>query len=202
MNDKTWIDIENYRNFGSVFFMKFLPIYHIYFLSGLILMSFPACTHENNSGSDGISSSDIKENIITNPIIVMSNENRTTAKTRSDLLEKDNNDFALLTGNVITDIFDDHGWHSSTLYSDSARINEQSNNFEAFGNVSVISDSGLTLHTKCLNWDNTYKLITSNDSVMFTTKNQDTLYGIGFTSDMDLSHWKILEPTGVSGRNF
>ena len=40
----------------------------------------------------------------------------------------------------------------------------------------------------------------SNDSVEFTTKEKDTLYGVGFESDMDLSHWKILKPSGVTNR--
>ena len=45
-----------------------------------------------------------------------------------------------------------------------------------------------------------YKLVISNDSVQFTTLQNDTLYGIGFESDMDLTHWKIIQPTGVTGR--
>ena len=39
------------------------------------------------------------------------------------------------------------------------------------------------------------------DSVMITTLNEDTLYGIGFESDSDLENWKILKPSGVTGRN-
>jgi len=60
----------------------------------------------------------------------------------------------------------------------------------------------LVLRTRRLVWDNQYKLNATEDSVMFPTQETDTLYGVGFTSDMDLSHWKILEPTGVTGRAF
>ena len=88
----------------------------------------------------------------------------------------------------------------SSLLADTAKINENNNNFNAIGNVVVTSDSGLTLKTKTLIWDHQYKLVISNDSVEFTTKEQDTLYGVGFESDMDLSHWKILKPTGVTNR--
>ena len=89
----------------------------------------------------------------------------------------------------------------SILKTDTAKINEFTNNFTAIGNVVVKSDSGLVLRTKKLYWDHQYKLVISNDSIQFTTLEKDTLYGIGFESDMDLSHWKILKPTGVTARN-
>ena len=88
----------------------------------------------------------------------------------------------------------------SVMHSDSATINEINNNFKAFGNVIVISDSGFTLYTEELLWDNSYNRIISNDSVMFTTEYEDTLYGLGFESDIDLSNWKILKPKGVTYR--
>ena len=33
--------------------------------------------------------------------------------------------------------------------------------------------------------------------MIFITEEQDTLYGIGFESDVELDNWKILKPTGV-----
>ena len=47
---------------------------------------------------------------------------------------------ALLIGNVVVDFYNEEGNHISILYSDSARINEQSNNIHANGNVYVVSD--------------------------------------------------------------
>ena len=60
----------------------------------------------------------------------------------------------------------------------------------------ITADSGYTLFTDRLHYDNQYKLITSNDSVTFTTTFNDTMYGIGFESDVDLTHSKILKPHG------
>ena len=37
----------------------------------------------------------------------------------------------------------------------------------------------------------------TSDSVIFITEKKDTLYGIGFESDIELNNWKILQPTGV-----
>ena len=192
----------NMLNFTTIFFMKFLKFYLFILLTAIQLMFVFSCSRENLEDEEGLSSADISTNIITNPVIVMTREDHVTVRTRSDMLEKDNEEDALLSGDVIANIFDDFGNHTRILYSDSARLNEMTNNFEAFGNVIFISDSGLTLKTNHLNWDNRYRLVTSSDSVMFTTEDNDTLYGVGFTSDMDLSHWKILEPTGVTGKIF
>ena len=37
---------------------------------------------------------------------------------------------------------------------------------------------------------------------MITTLEKDTLYGVGFESNADLENWKILNPSGVSGKEF
>ena len=84
---------------------------------------------------------------------------------------------------------------------------EKSDDFEkndiklAIGNVRVYSDSGVTLFTDSLLWNNKNEKIFSNDSIMLTTNYNDTLYGIGFESNVDLTHWKIKKPWGVSSEN-
>ena len=118
----------------------------------------------------------------------------------SKYLYKNDQEDAILYGDVKTHFFNEKNEHISKLTSDTITINELNNNFNAIGNVVFISDSGLTLKTKSLYWDHQYKLVISNDSVEFTTKKNDTLYGVGFESDMDLSQWKILKPTGVTNR--
>jgi hypothetical protein len=35
---------------------------------------------------------------------------------------------------------------------------------------------------------------------MITTEAKDTLYGIGFQSDINMEQWKILSPRGVTGK--
>jgi hypothetical protein len=35
---------------------------------------------------------------------------------------------------------------------------------------------------------------------MVTTERDDTLYGVGFESSVDLTHWKIIKPWGVAAR--
>ena len=96
------------------------------------------------------------------------------------------------------DFYNDQGEHISILYADSARINERTNDLNANGNVYVVSDSGYTLTTRQITWDQSYKMIVSEDSVMFTTSYGDTLHGVGFESDSDLEEWRIFKPVGIS----
>ena len=83
--------------------------------------------------------------------------------------------------------FNEDGNHISTLYSDSATIENVTNNLKAFGNVKVISDSGFVLLSDRILWNNQYKLVTSEDSVMFTNPNEDTLYVYQSKKQIDLA---------------
>ena len=150
---------------------------------------------EDNSRSDSI---ELTLNEIWNPVIILSREEDKIVEAKSEKLYKNNNADALLVGNVEVDFFNEGGQHISILYSDSARINEQNNNLKANGNVYVVSDSGYTLTTNEILWDNRYKMIVAEDSVMFTTTEGDTLHGVGFESDMDLEQSKIFRIFGVT----
>lgn len=108
--------------------------------------------------------------------------------------------FISLENNVQIDFYDANEQHTSSLSADYAEINERTNFLQANNNIIVKSDSGVTLYTDTLSWDNTKELIFTEDSVMITTETNDTLYGVGFESDMNMERWKILKPRGVTNR--
>ena len=174
--------------------MKKLKEIHIWLLFPVLLL-FCHSKVEDNSRADSI---ELTENEIWNPVIILSREEDKIVEAKSEKLYKNNNADALLVGNVEVNFFNNEGQHISILYSDSARINEQNNNLRANGNVYVVSDSGYTLTTNEILWDNRYKMIVAEDSVMFTTTEGDTLYGVGFESDMDLEQWRIFRIFGVT----
>ena len=164
----------------------------------LIMVSlFISCAGKADSKNDGFSE-ELIENEIWNPVIVLSREEAKIVSAKSDKLYKSSNKMALLVGNVEANFYNESGNHISILYSDSARINEQNNNLHANGNVYLVSDSGYTLTASEILWDNRYEMIIAEDSVMFTTIKGDTLYGIGFESDIDLEQWKIFSPFGIA----
>jgi LPS export ABC transporter protein LptC len=101
-------------------------------------------------------------------------------------------------GGIVVDFFNTAGQHTSNLVSERGVLYEESNDVEALGNVVVVSDSGMTVRTQRLRWDNTRQKIVSNDFVTITTAENDTLYGKGFQSDQNLKQWSIGKPSGVS----
>ena len=144
-----------------------------------------AC-HSTSHKESERSSEELMESEIWNPFFILTQGENKLVEAKAEKLYKQRNDDALLVGNVMIDFYNDEGNHISILKSDSARINEQNNNLHANGNVYVVSDSGYTLTTSALVWDNRYEMIMAEDSVMFSHPEGDTLYGIGFESDIDL----------------
>ena len=117
---------------------------------------------------------------------------------RSGHLDKYNErQYILLDQNVDADFFNEEEIYTTNLISNIAEVDEEEDFLVAIGDVVVVSDSGVTLFTDTLSWDNIREKVFTDDSVIFITENQDTLYGIGFESDVELNNWKILKPTGV-----
>ena len=136
-------------------------------------------------------------------IIILTNEGTIRAKVRSGHLEKYNEkEFVMLDSSVTVDFFDNKEQHTSVLTSEKAEINQASNDMEAMGNVVAVSDSGITLYSESLTWNSRKEKLHTKDNIMITTLETDTLYGVGFESDSDLKNWKILSPSGVTGRKF
>lgn len=137
------------------------------------------------------------------PIITLTDEGVKRAYVQAGHLEKYNDKQSILLDEFVTvDFFNSDETHSSVLTASIAEIDEKSSFMRAFGNVIVKSDSGVTLYTDTLAWDNEIELIYTDDLVMVTTTLDDTLYGIGFESDLSMDHWVILNPSGVTGRKY
>lgn len=102
---------------------------------------------------------------------------------------------------VVVDFYDDRGNHTSHLTSDAGEYHEATEDVTGRGNVVVVSDSGLTLRTDVLRWDNRTEKIISDTLVMLTTPDYDTLYGVGFESNADLTRRVIRKPWGVSDQS-
>ena len=135
--------------------------------------------------------------------IILTDQGMIRAKVMSGHLEKYNEkEFILLDSSVTVDFFDSDEKHTSVLTSDKAEVNQSSNDMKAIGNVVAVSDSGISLYSNTLIWDSKNEKLRTKDKIMITTLDEDTLYGIGFESDSDLENWKIINPSGVSGRGF
>lgn len=97
------------------------------------------------------------------------------------------------------DIFNEEGAHTSVLTADSGVVKGE-DSLMAFGNVIVISDSGVVLETEVLFWDKIRGGVRSDTDVVLTTET-DTLYGDGLIADEGLQNWEIFNPRGQTLRD-
>jgi LPS export ABC transporter protein LptC len=96
--------------------------------------------------------------------------------------------------NIVVKFYDENGNIKSTIHSDKGLLKESQKYMEVFGNVVAHSDSSnITLYTEKLQWREEDDKIISNEEVKITT-DYDTLFGLGFESDVDLKHWQIKKP--------
>lgn len=91
---------------------------------------------------------------------------------------------------VHVDFFDEMGNRTSELTADSAAIQEKRQNFEASGNVVVITPEGVKLTTQSLRWNPESSKIVTDDFVTIT-KGEDIITGIGMEADEELKHFVI-----------
>ncbi|MEJ2543942.1 MAG: LPS export ABC transporter periplasmic protein LptC, partial [Calditrichaceae bacterium] len=96
------------------------------------------------------------------------------------------------------DFYNNEGKHTSVLTSEGGKVFDNNQDMLAYGNVIVISDSGMTLYTDTLKWDNKKQKIISEVPIMITTEEGDTLYGDSFISDPNLRNREIINPHGKS----
>ena len=104
----------------------------------------------------------------------------------------------LLDENLQVDFYNEMGEHTSVLTSDGGKVFDLKQDMVAYGNVVVVSDSGLTLFTDTLKWNNKEQKICSEIPVKIISQDQDTLYGDSFISDPNLINYEIVNPRGKS----
>ena len=87
--------------------------------------------------------------------------------------------------------FDEDGAVRSILRARYGKLNRNSDDMEARGNVVVRGSDGVVLETETLSWESNSRKITSDDSVT-VFRNEDVLTGWGFRGDPDLGSFRIL----------
>lgn len=104
----------------------------------------------------------------------------------------------VLDSSVQVDFFDREGKHSSVLTARWANINDQTKFMVAYDSVKIVSDSGTTVYTDSLTWNNETQRISSPAHVKIVEKSGRVTTGRGFESDQSLSNYKILRTTIVA----
>ena len=179
--------------------MKFNLYFHWILFFGLSLIIYSCNTSSLELGGEKRINRPDQESWDVN--ITLTNEGIVRAIIQSGYLKKyQQKNFIFLEDSVTIDFFDNLERHTTHLTSSIAEINEKNNFMRAVKSVVITSDSGVTLYTDTLSWDPSNQLIYSEDSVQVITQKQDTLYGVGFESDIEMKYWKIIQPSGVTNR--
>lgn len=175
---------------------------HLYLTSLLLFMLLiSSCSkREDQNGMINSETEVIPEQESWNSEITLTSSGKKIALVRSGhMAQFSKQKLILLDDKVEIDFYDSEENHMSLLKAEFGEINERTKNLKATGNVIVVSDSGETLYTEELFWNNKLQKIISEVDVMITI-GSDTLYGIGFESDAGLDNWTIKEPKGRTSR--
>ncbi len=100
-----------------------------------------------------------------------------------------------LDSHVTVDFYSAAGYHTSVLDADNATIDDQSKNMIARGHVVVVSDSGTTVTSELLLWDNKRRKVHSDQFVRVVSP-REILQGYGFEADQDLRNYVIYKISG------
>jgi len=101
----------------------------------------------------------------------------------------------LLSQGVNVTFFDEYGKETSWLTSDEGKVDDVTNNLEAFGNVNVVSSDSTKLRTARLFWDNQRHLIHTPEYV-WITGTDERIQGRGFEADQNLRNYRIFHVSG------
>lgn len=105
-----------------------------------------------------------------------------------------------LHDSVRVDFYDDQQRHSSLLTARRGVVHDATRDLEAYENVLVVSDSGTTLRTERLFWNNATRRI-HTDAYVDIRSPQEHIMGHGMESDQGLKHYKIFRVTGQAVTN-
>ena len=109
-----------------------------------------------------------------NATITLTNKGAKRAVIRAGHLEKYNErQYILLNEEVDADFFNENEVYTTNLKSKIAEVDEEEDFLIAIGDVIVVSDSGVTLFTDTLSWDNVREKVYTDDKVIFITEEQD-----------------------------
>ena len=162
----------------------------------LVILFLCSCEEKLKPSTINLKSYELPAQESWNNEIIFSDSGFTRAILKAGhILYYSDKDEYLLNESVKVDFFNKMGNHTSVLTSDSAKIDDKTKNMIAFGNVKVVSDSGVVLITEEMRWNNSTRRI-SGDKFVTITSPKETLQGYGFESDQNLKDYVIKKVSG------
>ena len=169
--------------------------------TGLLALIMISCTAEKNEDTAIESTVVYPDQESWNATIRITKDGNTVGLLKAGHIQKfSSTKTTLLKEGLHVDFYDEEGNHTSILTSQGGKVLDAKQDMEAFGNVIVVSDSGLILYTDTLKWNNKEQKIHSDIAMKIVSDEADTLYGDSFVSDPDLTNYEIVNPRGKSSK--
>ncbi len=132
-----------------------------------------------------------------NSTVLLSDSGRTKALIRAGYIRVyEEPRRTLLSEGVTVDFFDEEETRTSVLTSNEAKVNDLTNDLEAWGAVVVISlEDSTTLRTERLFWDNRRQLIHTNEFVRIVSS-KEKIQGHGLEAEQNLRNYRIFRVSG------
>ena len=168
----------------------------------VIATGFWSCSSEDQKANQATENTqELPDQESWNATVLITRNGKTVGVLKAGHVQKfSKKNLTLMDDSIKVDFYDEQGHHKSVLTALGGKVNDINQNMEAYGHVVVVSDSGLTLHTDTLKWDNRTQKIYSDIPIMLTTDQGDTLYGDRFKSSPDLMNYEIENPHGKSSK--
>ena len=180
--------------------MTYTKYFNIFLIISFLIFG---CQQKNETNVNDVDTSKLPDQEGWNSTLIATKSGQVSAIIKYGYMKRFNKKkIVYFEDGVHVDFYNAVGEHTSKLTSNKGKLDENTNNVEAHENVEVVSDSGITLKTEKLWWDNTLEKVVSDQFVTITTTEKDTLYGIGFESDQTLSNWIIKEVKGKTDKKF
>lgn len=168
----------------------------------LLILLLSGCSNEQKVNTTVAVPDDYPDQESWNTFLVITREGKTIGNLKAGYVQKySKKNITLLSDSISVDFYNDKGQHTSLLTAKGGKVFDSSQDMLAFGNVVVVSDSGVTLYGDTLRWDNKNQKIYSDIPVKLTTREHDTLYGDRFISDRHLNDYEIINPRGKSSKS-
>jgi LPS export ABC transporter protein LptC len=143
----------------------------------------------------GLDSKTIPQQESWNSTVVLSDSGRIQARIKAGYIQKyDGPQETVMSHGVTVYFYNDSGKQTSVMTARQGKVNEQTYNLEAEGDVLVVSDDSTHLRSEKLFWDNKRHLIHTQEYV-YVTSPREKLQGQGFESDQRLQNYRIFKVT-------
>ncbi|OGU33783.1 MAG: LPS export ABC transporter periplasmic protein LptC [Ignavibacteria bacterium GWB2_35_6b] len=132
-----------------------------------------------------------------NSKILFTEDGKLKAVLYSEHLRKFDDSKEIFLEGVKIDFYEEDGTKSSTLTSKKGKVDEGLKNMFAIDSVVAVSDSGVTLRTDELMWNNQKRKITTDKFVTIISPDEE-IKGYGFESDQSLDNYVIYNITYIT----